>query len=225
MSRRLNSRVKERSRHRSRGAFLRRVSSHLIPPSGGGADGDVREVTAAGSAVVNGSLMASRVMPHRPGASTLQEPWSFRSRKACAGRSLRGLAAGCGDGVTAMADLPWSAASLRVDLRALPCSRHFEPHLSFPAAPFGRPRRVLHVRTDSGEGPVERRQAHSSLPSRLRGAISRAWEARTVPLQPGRPLGAPPWRFAAGVPNCPAVEPVLHAVRFWPAASIEPPRP
>ena len=65
-----------------------------------------------------------------------------------------------------------------------------------------RPRRIPHVRTDPGEGAVERRQAHSSLPSRLRGAISRACEARTVPLQPGRPLGAPPWRFSAGDPCC-----------------------
>ena len=79
---------------------------------------------------------------------------------------------------------------------------------SFRTAPFvprgalRRPRRVLHVRTDPGEGAVERRQAHSSLPSRLRGAISRACEARTVPLQPGRPLGAPPWRFSAGDPRC-----------------------
>ena len=64
-----------------------------------------------------------------------------------------------------------------------------------------RPRRIPHVRTDPGEGAVERRQAHSSLPSRLRGAISRACEARTVPLQPGRPLGAPPWRFSAGDPR------------------------
>ena len=53
-----------------------------------------------------------------------------------------------------------------------------------------------------GEGPVERRQAHSSLPSRLRGAISRACEARTVPVATGTPSGAPPWRFSAGDPRC-----------------------
>jgi len=27
-------------------------------------------------------------------------------------------------------------------------------------------------------------------------------ETRVVPLQPGRPLGAPPWRFSAGDPCC-----------------------
>ena len=70
-----------------------------------------------------------------------------------------------------------------------------------PAAPFGAASRPS-CSHRPGEGPVERRQAHSSLPSRLRGAISRACEARTVPLQPGRPLGAPPWRFSAGDPRC-----------------------
>ena len=133
----------------------------------------------------------------------MMRPAADRGRRAChcvlCRRSRRSLPLNAARETGA---LPWSAAILRVDLRSLPCSRHFEPHLSFPAAPFGRPRRVLHVRTDPGEGAVERRQAHSSLPSRLRGAISRACEARTVPLQPGRPLGAPPWRFSAGDPRC-----------------------
>jgi hypothetical protein len=38
---------------------------------------------------------------------------------------------------------------------------------------------------------VERRQAHSSLVSRVRGATIRVSDTRAVPLQPGRPLGAP----------------------------------
>jgi hypothetical protein len=49
---------------------------------------------------------------------------------------------------------------------------------------------------------MERRQAHSSSVSRVRGATIRVSDTRAVPLQPGRPLGAPPWRFSAGDPRC-----------------------
>jgi hypothetical protein len=51
-------------------------------------------------------------------------------------------------------------------------------------------------------GGVERRQAHSSHVSRVRGATIRVSDTRAVPLQPGRPLGAPPWRFSAADPRC-----------------------
>jgi hypothetical protein len=98
-------------------------------------------------------------------------------------------------------DLPGSAASLRVDLRSLPCSRHSNRTFRSPRRPSASAARPSSSHRSPGEGAVERRQAHSSLPSRLRGAISRACEARTVPLQPGRPLGAPPWRFSAGDPR------------------------
>ena len=83
-----------------------------------GCNGGVREVMGAGSAVVNGSLMASECNA-LTGRALLrpQEPWSFRSRKTC-GRSApcAGLALDAGDGVTAMADnIPQWSASDAVD--------------------------------------------------------------------------------------------------------------
>ena len=52
------------------------------------------------------------------------------------------------------------------------------------------------------EGVAERRQAHSSVCVARARRDDRVSETRAVPLQPGRPLGAPSWRFSAGDPCC-----------------------
>jgi hypothetical protein len=58
----------------------------------------------------------------------------------------------------------------RPSLVALLASCRTVPFVSGGA--LRRPRRVLHVRTDPGEGAVERRQAHSFFRSRVRGATT-----------------------------------------------------
>ena len=83
----------------------------------------------------------------------------------------------------------------------------FVPALSI-ASPCFRgalrlPRRVLYLHLTPHEGWMERRQAHSGLLCRACEARRSALAiTRAVPLQPGRPLGAPPWRFSAGDPCC-----------------------
>jgi hypothetical protein len=75
------------------------------------------------------------------------------------------------------------------------------------------------------EGWMERRQAHSLI------FICRACEARQPrerdagrPAQPGRPLGAPPWRFSAGDPCCPSPAVRPEQTSDLPAPGLRPGR-
>ena len=72
---------------------------------------------------------------------------------------------------------------------------------------------------------MERRQAHSLI------FICRACEARQPrerdagrPAQPGRPLGAPPWRFSAGDPCCPSPAVRPEQTSDLPAPGLRPGR-
>ena len=64
----------------------------------------------------------------------------------------------------------------------------------------GKPR-LQQSHVPPNEGRVERRQAHSSSCVARARRDNRVSETRAVPLRPGRPLGAPPWRFSAGDPR------------------------
>ena len=107
---------------------------------------------------------------------------------------------------------PRVIAQQRPDLRAAPTiSLIRRPRLSsllssshhlVSAAPCGFRVVSSYLHLTPHEGWMERRQAHSSSMSRVRGATIRVSDTRAVPLQPGRPLGAPPWRFSAGDPRC-----------------------
>ena len=71
-----------------------------------------------------------------------------------------------------------------------------------PAAPLRRPRRsfLFQVLPQRGGGGAPTGALFCYVARARRD--DRVSETRAVPLQPGRPLGAPSWRFSAGDPCC-----------------------